>query len=70
MVRRYIKEAATNPLVINDLNEKTLYNSINRLISNYDLRKKLQKKSLRNFYLTNEFISKKIDTYRKEIFKS
>ena len=65
-----LKEAATNPLVINDLNEKTLYNSINRLISNYDLRKKLQKKSLRNFYLTNEFISKKIDTYRKEIFKS
>jgi glycosyltransferase involved in cell wall biosynthesis len=65
-----LREAATNPLVINNLNEKTLYNSINRLISNNDLRKKLQKKSLDNFYLTNEFISKKIDTYRKEIVKS
>ena len=65
-----LKEAATNPLIINKLNEKTLYNAINRLISNNNLRKKLQKKSLSNFYLTNEFISKKIDTYRKVIVKS
>jgi len=65
-----LREAATNPLVINKLSEKTLYNSINKLISNNDLRKKLQKKSLSNFYLTNEFISKKIDTYRNEIFRS
>ena len=65
-----LREAATHPLVINNLNEKTLYYAINRLISNNHLRKKLQKKSLDNFYLTNEFISKKIDNYRKEIFKS
>ena len=65
-----LREAATNPLVINNLNENTLYNSIKRLISNNDLRKELQKKSLNNFYLTNEFISKKIDAYRKEIVKS
>ena len=65
-----LREAATNPLVIKNLKEKTVYNSIERLISNNDLRKKLQKKSLRNFYLTNEFISKKIDAYRKEIVKS
>jgi len=65
-----LTEAATNPLVINKLNEKTLYNAIDKLISNTNLRKKFQKKSLKNFYLTHEFISKKVDKYREDIFKS
>jgi tripartite-type tricarboxylate transporter receptor subunit TctC len=49
---------------------KTLFNAIDKLISNTSLRKSLQKKSLKNFYLTNEFISKKIDNYRENIIKS
>ena len=65
-----LKEAATNPLIINKLNEKTLYNALNKLITNNRLRKKMQISSLKNFYLTNEFISNKIDTYRNRILKS
>lgn len=65
-----LKEAVTNPLIINKLNEKTLFNAIDKLISNTNLRKSLQKKSLKNFYLTNEFISKRVDNYRENIFKS
>jgi glycosyltransferase involved in cell wall biosynthesis len=65
-----LKEAATNPLIINNLNEKTLYNALNKLITNNRLRKKMQISSLKNFYLTNEFISNKIDNYRNGIFKS
>ena len=65
-----LKEAVTNSLIINKLNEKTLFNAIDKLISNTNLRKSLQKKSLKNFYLTNEFISKKIDHYRENTIKS
>ena len=65
-----LKEAATNPLIVNKLNEKNLYNAIDRLISNTNLRKTLQKKSLKNFYLTNEFISKKVDDSRENIIRS
>ena len=65
-----LKEAATNPLIINKLNEKTLYNALNKLIADDRLRKKMQISSLKNFYLTNEFISNKIDTYRNRILKS
>ena len=61
-----LKEAATNPLIINKLNDRTLFNAIDKLISDTNLRKKLQKKSLKNFYLTNDFISKKIDEYRED----
>ena len=64
-----LKEAVTNPLIINKLNEKTLYNALNKLIANIRLRKKMQISSLKNFYLTNEFISKKIDNYRNGISK-
>jgi glycosyltransferase involved in cell wall biosynthesis len=65
-----LKEATTNPLIINKLNEITLYNGLNKLITNNTLRKKMQKSSLKNFYLTNEYISNKIDTYRDGILKS
>ncbi|MDC6482777.1 glycosyltransferase family 4 protein [Candidatus Pelagibacter sp.] len=65
-----LKEAATDPLIINKLNEKTLYNALNKLIANNRLRKKMQICSLKNFYLTNEFISNKIDSCRNGIFKS
>ena len=65
-----LKEATTSPLIINKLNEITLYNALNKLITNNTLRKKMQKSSLKNFYLTNEYISNKIDTYRNGILKS
>jgi len=65
-----LKEAATDPLIIKKLNEKTLYKAIDKLISNTYLRKTLQKRSLKNFYLTNEFISEKVDVCREDIIRS
>jgi len=41
---------------------------MDKLIKNKSERKKLQLKNFKNFYLTNEYISKKIDNYRKSIF--
>ena len=39
------------------------------MIRDVKLRKKLQKLSIKNFYLTHKFVSKKIDNYRFEKFK-
>ena len=51
-------------------NENSLFNAIDKLISNSHLRKLLQKKSLKNFYLSNEFISRKLDICREKIIIS
>ena len=50
-----------------NLTIKNLYNAINKLIINKKQRISLQKSSLKNFYLTDEYISKKIDNYREKI---
>ena len=43
----------------------------NRIILKWwNLMKKLQKDSLKNFILTHQYISKKIDSYRNEITKT
>ena len=39
-------------------------------ILNKKLRIKLQKNSIKNFYLTNELAAKKIDLYRNKVFKT
>tara|TARA_B110000503_G_scaffold93371_1_gene140770 strand:- start:1489 stop:3600 length:2112 start_codon:yes stop_codon:yes gene_type:complete len=62
-----LPETITDGITLKNLSIKTIYNSIEKLIKNKKLRKKLQNNSLKNFYLTNEFISKKIDNYRDEI---
>ena len=46
---------------IQNLSEKNLFKEIDLLIKNAKLRKQLQVRSISNFYLTHEFISKKID---------
>ena len=48
------------------LNEKNLTKSISNLIEDQNIRKDLQRKSIQNFYLTHQFVSKKIDDYRSE----
>ena len=63
-----LPETITDGITLKNLSIKTIYDSIEKLIKNKKLRKKLQNNSLKNFYLTNEFISKKIDNYRDEIF--
>ncbi len=64
-----LPETVTNAIILKKLSEKNLFNSIERLIKNKKLRKELQFKSLKNFYLTNKYISKKIDIYRNKLLK-
>ena len=61
-----LPETVTDAKILKKLNEKILTKSISNLIHDLKLRKSLQKRSIKNFYLTHEFVSKKIDDYRSE----
>ena len=61
-----LPETVTNAKILNKLNVINLERTIKKLIKNKNLRKKLQNLSLKNFYLTHEFITKKIDNFRAE----
>ena len=63
-----LPETVTDAKIIKKLNVKNLTKNISDLIENNFLRKKLQTLSIKNFYLTHKFISKKIDDYRAEKF--
>jgi len=62
-----LPETITNGIIVRILNSQNLYKAIDDLIKNKKKRKKLQMLSLKNFYLTDQFITKKIDTYRSKI---
>ena len=62
-----LPETVTDAIILRNLNVKNLFQSIEKLILNKKLRSSLQRKSIKNFYLTNEFITKKIDFYRKNL---
>ena len=62
-----LPETITNGVIIRTLNSKNVYNSINELIKNKNKRLNLQKLSLKNFYLTDSYIAKKIDVYRSKL---
>ena len=64
-----LPETITNGIIVRNLSSKNLYNSIDKLIRNKKQRITLQKSSLKNFYLTDEFICKKIDNYREKLVK-
>ena len=64
-----LKETITDGIIINDINPHIFSKNIKKLINNPNLLKKYQKNSLKNFYLTNNYASKNIDNYRKEIFE-
>ncbi len=61
-----LPETVTNAKILKSLSVKDLENSLNQLIDKDLLRKKLQKLSIKNFYLTHKFISNLIDNYRAE----
>ena len=61
-----LPETVTDAKIIQNLSEKNLFKEMDLLIKNAKLRKQLQVRSISNFYLTHEFISKKIDKYRSE----
>ena len=65
-----LPETITNGLILKNLDSKTIYQSIDNLIKNNKKRKDLQKLSLKNFYLTHEYVSKTIDNYRDIKFSS
>ena len=59
-----LPETITNGIILRNLNSNELYKGIKKLILNKKNLFELQKKSLTNFYLTDKYISGKIDTYR------
>ena len=62
-----LPETITNGIILKRLSIKTLYEQLVKLISNKKILLKYQKLSLKNFYLTNKYASKKIDLYRDEL---
>ena len=59
-----LPETITNGVIVRNLNANNIYKSINDLIKNKKKREELQRSSLKNFYLTDQFITNKIDKYR------
>ena len=62
-----LPETITNGVIIRSLSVKNVFKAIDSLIKNVKQRKNLQSEALRNFYLTDEYISNKIDTYRSKL---
>ena len=62
-----LPETITNGIIIRNLNQKSVFNSIDNLTNNKKNRISLQELSIKNFYLTNTFITKKIDSYRLKL---
>ena len=61
-----LPETVTNAKILESLSVKNLEKNLKLLISNSNLRKNLQYLSIKNFYLTHEFVTKKIDEYRSD----
>ena len=59
-----LPETITNGVILRKLNAQNLYNSIEKLIKNKKQLLDLQEKSKKNFYLSDKYISNKIDNYR------
>ena len=62
-----LSEASPKAMKIKSLTVKNIENSIEKLIKNVSLKKSLQKRIYKHFYLTNNYISKKIDRYRDKL---
>ena len=59
-----LPETVTNAKILKDLNVKNLEKEIKKLINNKKMRNEYQKLSIKNFYLTHEYVTEKIDSYR------
>ena len=62
-----LPETTSDALILKKINSKNLYILIKSLIKNSKLRKNLQINSIKNFYLTNKFVSKQIDDIRYKL---
>ena len=61
-----LPETVSNAIILKSLNPKILEKNLVELIKSKNKRIKLQTLSIKNFYLTHEFVTKKIDNYRSE----
>ena len=61
-----LPETVTNYKLLNSLDSNELFKKIDNLIGNVKERKKLQKLSIKNFFLTHQHVSNLIDNYRDE----
>ena len=61
-----LPETVTNAKILEKLSVNNLVQNLNSLIKNKSLRTKLQNLSLKNFYLTHAYVTKKIDEYRSD----
>ena len=61
-----LPETVTNAKILENLSVKNLEKNLKILIKNLNLRRNLQNLSIKNFYLTHEFVTKKIDKYRSD----
>ncbi len=64
-----LPETITNGRILKNLNANEIYKNIEDLIKNSSIRKKYQKLSYNNFYLSHEYVSKQIDKIRNNLIK-
>ena len=62
-----LKETITDGIILKKLTINNVFKSIDSLILNKKIMVELQKKSIQNFYLTNKYVTKKIDLYRSSL---
>jgi len=62
-----LPETITNGIILRNLESQTLFLAIENLIKNKKKLLYLQKQSIKNFFLTDNFISEKIDAYRDKL---
>ena len=61
-----LPETVTDAKILKKLNVKSLTSTLDYLIKNKPVRKRLQKLSIKNFYLTHKFVTTLMDNYRSE----
>ena len=64
-----LPETIKDPIILKNLSVDELYKEIKKLIINKKKLINYQKKSLKNFYLEDKFISDQIDNYRRNLYQ-
>ena len=64
-----LPETITNGRILKNLTAKDVYKNIEDLILNPKIRKKYQKLSLKNFYLSHQYVSNQIDNIRSNFLR-
>ena len=64
-----LPETSSESIILRELNSNVLFDHIEKLIKNKKKLFDIQKKTLNNFYLTNNLITSQIDKYRSLLYK-